>query len=27
VLEKANYVLEKSTTHRGEDVVIYRIRR
>ena len=26
VLEKANYVLEKSTTHRGEDVVIYRIR-
>jgi len=27
VLEKANYVLEKSTTHHGEDVVIYRIRR
>ncbi|MGY8706912.1 GNAT family N-acetyltransferase [Bradyrhizobium sp. 18BD] len=27
VLEKANYILEKSTTHRGEDVVIYRIRR
>ncbi|QOG16842.1 MULTISPECIES: GNAT family N-acetyltransferase [Bradyrhizobium] len=27
VLEKANYVLEKSTIHRGEDVVIYRIRR
>lgn len=25
VLEKANYVLEKSTIHRGEDVVIYRI--
>lgn len=27
VLEKANYVLEKSTTHHGEDVVVYRIRR
>ncbi|MBV9198518.1 MAG: GNAT family N-acetyltransferase [Alphaproteobacteria bacterium] len=28
VLEKTNYVLEKSTTtHHGEDVVIYRIRR
>jgi len=27
VLEKANYVLEKSTTHHGEDVVIYRMRR
>jgi RimJ/RimL family protein N-acetyltransferase len=27
VLEKANYILEKSTTHRGEAVVIYRIRR
>lgn len=27
VLEKANYVLEKSTVHHGEDVVIYRIRR
>ncbi|MBB4369540.1 RimJ/RimL family protein N-acetyltransferase [Bradyrhizobium sp. cir1] len=27
VLEKANYALEKSTIHRGEDVVIYRIRR
>jgi RimJ/RimL family protein N-acetyltransferase len=27
VLEKANYVLEKSTTHHGEDVVIYRIKR
>ncbi|MBK3659803.1 GNAT family N-acetyltransferase [Bradyrhizobium diazoefficiens] len=27
VLEKSNYVLEKSTTHHGEDVVIYRIRR
>jgi len=27
VLEKANYRLEKSTTHHGEDVVIYRIRR
>ncbi|QPF95147.1 GNAT family N-acetyltransferase [Bradyrhizobium commune] len=26
VLEKANYVLEKSTIHHGEDVVIYRIR-
>jgi RimJ/RimL family protein N-acetyltransferase len=26
VLEKATYVLEKSTTHRGEDVVIYRAR-
>jgi len=24
VLEKSNYTLEKSTTHRGEDVVIYR---
>ncbi|SEM23814.1 hypothetical protein SAMN05443254_101322 [Bradyrhizobium sp. OK095] len=27
VLEKANYFLEKTTTHHGEDVVIYRIRR
>jgi RimJ/RimL family protein N-acetyltransferase len=27
VLEKSNYLLEKSTTHHGEDVVIYRIRR
>lgn len=27
VLEKANYLLEKSTTHHGEAVVIYRIRR
>jgi len=27
VLEKANYVLEKSTNRHGEDVVIYRIRR
>jgi len=27
VLEKANYLLEKCTTHHGEDVVIYRIRR
>jgi RimJ/RimL family protein N-acetyltransferase len=27
VLEKLNYILEKSTTHHGEDVVIYRIRR
>jgi RimJ/RimL family protein N-acetyltransferase len=27
VLEKANYVLEKSTTHHGEDVMIYRIKR
>jgi RimJ/RimL family protein N-acetyltransferase len=27
VLEKANYLLEKTTTHHGEDVVIYRIRR
>ncbi|MBR0686462.1 GNAT family N-acetyltransferase [Bradyrhizobium manausense] len=27
VLEKSNYVLEKSTTHHGSDVVIYRIRR
>lgn len=27
VLEKTNYVLEKSTTHHGEDVVIYRMRR
>jgi len=27
VLEKAGYVLEKHTTHHGEDVVIYRIRR
>jgi RimJ/RimL family protein N-acetyltransferase len=27
VLEKANYVLEKGTTHHGEDVVIYRIKR
>ncbi|WP_456619921.1 MULTISPECIES: GNAT family N-acetyltransferase [unclassified Bradyrhizobium] len=26
VLEKSNYVLEKSTTHHGEDVVIYRAR-
>ena len=26
VLEKSNYILEKSTTHHGEDVVIYRIR-
>jgi len=26
VLEKANYLLEKHTTHHGEDVVIYRIR-
>ncbi|MGX1320585.1 RimJ/RimL family protein N-acetyltransferase [Bradyrhizobium sp. USDA 377] len=26
VLEKSNYVLEKSTTHHGEDVVIYRTR-
>ncbi|MCP3385055.1 GNAT family N-acetyltransferase [Bradyrhizobium sp. CCGUVB4N] len=26
VLEKTNYLLEKSTTHHGEDVVIYRIR-
>jgi len=27
VLQKSNYILEKSTTHHGEDVVIYRIRR
>lgn len=27
VLEKADYLLEKSTTHHGEAVVIYRIRR
>jgi len=27
VLEKSNYILEKSTTHHGEDVLIYRIRR
>ncbi len=27
VLEKSNYVLERSTTHHGGDVVIYRIRR
>lgn len=27
VLEKANYLHEKSTTHHGEAVVIYRIRR
>lgn len=27
VLEKSNFVLEKSTTHHGEDVVIYRIQR
>lgn len=27
VLVKANYFLEKTTTHHGEDVVIYRIRR
>ena len=27
VLEKANYVVEKHTTHQGEDVVIYRIKR
>ncbi len=27
VLEKANYVLEKSTIHHSEDVVIYRIKR
>jgi RimJ/RimL family protein N-acetyltransferase len=27
VLEKANYLLEKSTTHHGVDVVIYRISR
>lgn len=27
VLEKANYLLEKSTTRHGRDVVIYRIRR
>lgn len=26
VLEKSNYLLEKSTTRRGEDVVIYRAR-
>jgi RimJ/RimL family protein N-acetyltransferase len=26
VLEKSNYVLEKGTTHRGEDVVIYHAR-
>jgi RimJ/RimL family protein N-acetyltransferase len=27
VLEKTNYVLEKSTTHHGEEVVVYRIKR
>lgn len=27
VLEKSNYILEKDTTHHGEAVVIYRIRR
>ncbi|MET4228126.1 RimJ/RimL family protein N-acetyltransferase [Bradyrhizobium sp. LA6.10] len=27
VLEKANYILEKSTTRHGNDVVIYRARR
>ncbi|MBW7966885.1 GNAT family N-acetyltransferase [Bradyrhizobium sp. BR 10261] len=27
VLEKSGYALEKHTTHHGEDVVIYRIRR
>ncbi|OKO75414.1 GNAT family N-acetyltransferase [Bradyrhizobium sp. AS23.2] len=27
VLEKSNYIIEKNTTHHGEDVVIYRIRR
>ncbi|MBR0819721.1 GNAT family N-acetyltransferase [Bradyrhizobium liaoningense] len=27
VLEKSSYILEKSTTHHGEAVVIYRIRR
>jgi RimJ/RimL family protein N-acetyltransferase len=27
VLEKSNYILERNTTHHGEDVVIYRIRR
>lgn len=27
VLEKANYLLEQSTTHHGEAVVLYRIRR
>ncbi|OKO74687.1 acetyltransferase [Bradyrhizobium sp. NAS80.1] len=27
VLEKSNYIIEKSTTRHGEDVVIYRIRR
>jgi RimJ/RimL family protein N-acetyltransferase len=27
VLEKSNYLLEKHTTHHGENVVIYRIRR
>ncbi len=27
VLEKANYLLEKTTIHHGEAVVIYRIRR
>ena len=27
VLEKANYLFEKTTAHHGEDVVIYRIRR
>lgn len=27
VLEKSNYILERSTTHHGEDVVIYRIQR
>ena len=27
VLEKSNYIFEKSATYRGEDIVIYRIRR
>jgi len=27
VLEKSNFVLERSTTHHGEDVVFYRMRR
>ncbi|MGY0572306.1 GNAT family N-acetyltransferase [Bradyrhizobium sp. RDM12] len=27
VLEKSNYLFEKHTTHHGEDVVVYRIRR
>jgi RimJ/RimL family protein N-acetyltransferase len=26
-LEKSNYILERSTTHHGEDVVIYRAQR